>query len=74
MHPHEPRTGKERKALGQLFAQLMGRELMHVRVDYGDQRQWVKVVGSVSQMHGPQGVCTCCPRARKLTVDGDPVG
>jgi hypothetical protein len=73
-HPHDPPTAKARTRLGQRFAGLMDRNTTHVRVDYADGRQYVKVIGSAVDLHGPRGVCTCCPRRRALTVDGDEVG
>lgn len=73
-HPHDPPTAEARKRLGQTFGQLMDRAIPHVRLDYSDDRQWCKVIGTASELHGPAGVCTCCPRSRRLTIDGDPVG
>lgn len=73
-HPHDPRTDKARKQLGQAFGQLMDRTVMHVRCDYRDQRQWLKVIGTVQELHGPHGQCSCCPRQVRRTVDGDVVG
>lgn len=73
-HPHDPKTRDAAARLGTLFGMLMGREVVHVRVDLHDRRQYVKVHGSVRDLHGPRGVCTCCPRARRRTVDGDEVG
>jgi hypothetical protein len=73
-HPHDPDTGKARTALAQRFRTLMDRAETHVRVDYHDGRQFVKVVGTAEELHGPVGVCSCCPRRRRLTIDGDEVG
>ncbi len=73
-HPHDPPTREARRRLGQTFGLLMGREVTHVRLDYGDPLQWCKVIGSARDLHGPQGVCSCCPRQRRRTVDGDLVG
>jgi hypothetical protein len=73
-HPHDPPTVEARRRLGQTFGMLMGRDVAHVRVDYNDDRQYLKVVGTAVDLHGPHGVCTCCPRTARLTADGDVVG
>lgn len=73
-HPHDPRTRKAQALLRTRFSQLMDRSVVHVRVDYHDDRQVIRLLGSARDLHGPQGQCTCCPRSPRLTVDGDPVG
>lgn len=73
-HPHDPPTRKAAALLRTRFSMLMDRSVAHVRVDYRDERQWLKVLGMARDMHGPQGCCTDCPRAAKRTVDGDVVG
>ena len=73
-HPHDPPTRKAQALLRTRFSQLMDHSVMHLRVDYRDDRQLLQVLGSASHLHGPQGQCTCCPRRPRLTVDGDPVG
>jgi hypothetical protein len=72
-HPHDQPTRKAQRLLRTRFHQLMGHEVLHLRVDYQDQRQWLHVLGSARDLHGPQGRCTCCPRRVRMTVDGEPV-
>lgn len=74
VHPHDPPTRKAQALLRTRFGQLMDCSVMHVRVDYHDQRQLLQVHGTARDLHGPQGKCICCPRSPRLTVDGDPVG
>lgn len=74
VHPHDPKTREAAKLLGTKFGQLIERSLEHVRVDMHDRRQYVHVIGTAAELHGPQGKCTCCPRRRRRTVDGDEVG
>lgn len=74
LHPHDPPTRDAARLLGQKFSALIGRDLEHVRVDMHDRRQYVRVLGTAAELHGPQGKCTCCPRRRRRTVDGDEVG
>lgn len=73
-HPHDPKTRDAAAKLGTLFGMLMGHEVVHVRLDMRDRRQGLIVHGSAAELHGPQGKCTCCPRARRRTIDGDEVG
>jgi hypothetical protein len=72
-HPHDPPTIQAAKRLRTLFGQMMDGTIRHLRVDLYDQRQFVQVLGTARELHGPQGQCSCCPRRPKLTVDGDPV-
>lgn len=72
-HPHDPPTRKAQQLLRTRFHQLMGREVRHVRVDYQDQRQWLRIIGSARDLHGAHGQCSCCPRRVRMTVDGEPV-
>lgn len=74
IHPHDPPTRAAQALLRTLFSQLMDRAVLHLRVDYNDQRQLLTIHGTARDLHGPQGKCTCCPRRPKLTVDGEPVG
>lgn len=73
-HPHDPATRKAQALLRTRFGTLMDHSVRHLRVDYADQRHYVKVVGTARELHGPQGVCSCCPRSPRLTVDGEVVG
>lgn len=74
VHPHDPPTQEAAKKLGQRFAAMMGRDVEHIRIDMRDRRQGIIVHGSAAALHGGQGKCTCCPRRRRRTVDGDEVG
>lgn len=75
VNPHDPPTRKAQALLRSRFAQLMDRSIVHVRVDYSDQRQLLTIHGTARDLHGPRGVCRDgCPRSPRLTVDGDPVG
>lgn len=58
-HDHDPADAKAAKRLNQRYAQLMGREVMHVRVA-NQPGQSVTILGTAAQMHGPDGVCTDC--------------
>lgn len=73
-HPHDPPTRKAQQLLRSRFGQLMDRTVIHVRVDYRDDRQLLTIHGSAAELHGPRGRCTCCPRRPRLTIDGDVVG
>ena len=59
----QPKTDKEANAH---FRRLMDREVAHIRLGQrrGDDT-WVALVGTLADLHGPQGVCTCCPRRRR---------
>ena len=57
----DPKSPREINAR---FGRLYGREVKHVRVN-ADRDQWVQVIGTLAELHGPQGVCTCCPRRRR---------
>ena len=75
-HPHDPKTREARRLLGQRFGMLMGHDVTHLRLDLLDNRQTVEVVARHwGQLHDPHtGVCTCCPRRPRMTIDGDVVG
>lgn len=30
---------------------------------------WCEVIGTAADLHGPDGVCTCCPRAAEKPGD-----
>jgi hypothetical protein len=54
---------RDRKNANAQFANLMDHLLTHLRVGQGrDDRTGVALVGHARDLHGPEGVCSCCPR------------
>ena len=54
---------RERKDTNAQFSNLMDRLLTHVRVGQGlRDGTRITLVGHARDLHGPAGVCTCCPR------------
>lgn len=46
-----------------LFSQLMDQAVTHVRVGQGPSHGTsVRLIGHARDLHGLDGVCTCCPR------------
>lgn len=57
------KTDRHRREAGHLFSQLMDSSVTHVRVGQGPgHRTVVLLVGHARELHGLDGVCTCCPR------------
>jgi hypothetical protein len=56
----EPKSSKETNAL---FRRLMDQEVPHVRLGQrrGDET-YVSYIGTLAELHGPDGQCRCCPR------------
>lgn len=55
-------TAKQRRAFDSKFWRLRWAEHgaeTHLRVTVSDE---IELVGSARHLHGPDGVCTCCPR------------
>lgn len=54
---------RERKNANADFRNMMDELVTHVRVGQGrDHRTGVQLVGHARELHGLDGVCTCCPR------------
>ena len=54
------------KELNSRIRECMANERTHLRV--GDWRRHdynteIHLIGAAQELHGPYGVCTCCPRA-----------
>lgn len=57
------RAEREHREAGHLFRQLMDSAVTHVRVGQGRQDgARVRLIGHARDLHGLDGVCTCCPR------------
>lgn len=52
----------DRKKANQKFKALMDKQVTHVRL--GDKNARIRVIGSATDLHGLDGVCTCCPRRK----------
>lgn len=60
---------RERKNANSTFRQMMDKDVRHVRI--GSQRgdnTGIRFIGHAKDLHGPQGVCTCCPRRPKVAA------
>ena len=54
-------AAKEQKRANQLFRALMDKERTHVRIGEGRGNQTeVRLIGTVAELHGPDGCCVCC--------------
>lgn len=54
---------RERKNANAQMANMMDRLVTHLRVGQGlRDGTRVALVGHARDMHGPAGVCACCPR------------
>lgn len=57
------KADRERKDGNARFRDMMDRLVTHVRVGQGrGHGTSVHFVGHAHELHGPDGVCTCCPR------------
>lgn len=57
------KSDRQRKETGHRFSQLMDRSTTHLRVGQGRENGTrVMLVGLARELHGLDGVCTCCPR------------
>lgn len=59
---YDARTPRQRKRADQRFYQLLDRGDLHIRVPDRTSGVQVSLVGHARDLHGPTGVCTCCPR------------
>lgn len=54
---------RDRKDANARFSSMMDETVTHVRVGQGRRhRTGVALIGYARDLHGPDGVCTCCPR------------
>lgn len=54
---------RERREVNQTFRDLMDRNVTHVRVGQGPRDGTrIALLGTAAHLHGPDGLCTCCPR------------
>lgn len=54
---------RERKNANAEFSRMMDQLVRHVRVGQGrEHRTSVHLIGHAHELHGLDGVCTCCPR------------
>lgn len=54
---------RERKNTNAQFRDMMDENVTHLRVGQGrEHRTAVALIGHARDLHGPDGVCTCCPR------------
>lgn len=58
---------RERKDSNAQFRNMMDKTVPHVRVGQG-REHWtgIRLIGHARELHGPAGICTCCPRAGGL--------
>lgn len=54
---------RDRKDANARFSNMMDEIVTHVRVGQGHRhRTGVALIGHARDVHGPDGICTCCPR------------
>jgi hypothetical protein len=54
---------RQRKDANAQFSNLMDKLIAHVRVGQGlGDGTRVVLIGHARDLHGPRGVCSCCPR------------
>lgn len=57
------REAQARSNAHALFMSLMDQSLTHLRVGQGrNDGTRITLLGHAKDLHGPHGVCTCCPR------------
>lgn len=65
------KADRDRKNANAEFRNMMDRLVTHVRVGQGrEHRTTITLIGTARELHGLDGVCTCCPRRPA----GEPTG